>query len=69
MFHQSRSGIGTGIGYWHWDKPILFGIGCLAWYRSNPMWHVVLRLQEHVTVEEKGSRGEGEEQGEMKKGY
>ena len=27
---------GIGIGYWHWDRPILLGIGCLTWYRSNP---------------------------------
>jgi len=25
--------------YWHWDKPILLGIGCLFWYRSNPTHH------------------------------
>jgi len=23
--------------YWHWDKPILLGIGCLVCYRSNPI--------------------------------
>jgi len=23
--------------YWHWDRPILLGIGCLFWYRSNPI--------------------------------
>ena len=22
--------------YWYWPRPILLGIGCLVWYRSNP---------------------------------
>jgi len=30
------TGVGIGIGYLYWDRPILLGIGCLAWYRSNP---------------------------------
>jgi len=33
---SSHTGIGIGIGYWRWVRPILLGIGCLAWYRSNP---------------------------------
>jgi len=38
------SRIGIGIGYWHWDRPILLGIGCLVWYRSNPA-HAITGLK------------------------
>jgi len=31
------TGIGIGIGYWQWHRPILLGIGNLVWYRSNPI--------------------------------
>ena len=51
-------------GYWYWDGPILLGIGCLAWYHSNPtncVLHVCVGWQEFAcngTVVEHPEYGE-----------
>ena len=43
--------------YWYWDRPILLGIGCPAWYHSNPSFGCCLcGLQEMAAYKSGGKK-------------